>query len=106
MGRGEEATSWNFERPSSITGPIRESNVPLNNNSVNKHPDDIPTYDTPSSSSYLPEYDFRRGETDDMSLIYGFPPDAVSQLGGSCRLSNRYSRPPLPTFVSFIAKYF
>lgn len=115
MGRGEEATSWNFERPSSIVGSIRDESLqqqppPVGKNNNNKHNqsgDDTPTYDTPSSSSYLPEYEYRRGGDidDNMSTIYGFPPDGVSQLGGSCRLSNRHSRPPLPTFVGFFIKF-
>uniref|UniRef100_A0A7E4VTV5 ANK_REP_REGION domain-containing protein n=1 Tax=Panagrellus redivivus TaxID=6233 RepID=A0A7E4VTV5_PANRE len=95
MGRGEEATSWNFERPSvSSANPSRpESSFTA---TATASSNDTPS-STSGSSRATGDFDHRR-DIDNMSLIYGFPPDAVSQPGGSCRLSNRSHRPPLPVF--------
>uniref|UniRef100_A0A914CQ04 Uncharacterized protein n=1 Tax=Acrobeloides nanus TaxID=290746 RepID=A0A914CQ04_9BILA len=88
IGKGEELTGWNFERPQQ----------PLNSNRATPVVD-IFHASTPSSSITPDISQHLDGIADDVSSVhFRFTHDSISQGGGSCRTNGRHSRPPLPSY--------
>lgn len=83
MSRGEETTNWNFERPLSTCG------------SVSIGPQNGQMYASIMSTAQPDSLSATVGHDSPAYLRHLKPP---GEVGGSCRVRTRHTRPPLPSY--------